>query len=64
MQGEVITAFDTLLDGTATDTKTKIEGIVDRVIAGNNFAVTGDERARLVEEMIHEIIGFGLSSRS
>src|SRR5262245_16398809 len=26
MQGEVIGAFDTLLDGTPTDTRTKIEG--------------------------------------
>jgi pilus assembly protein CpaF len=59
MQGEVINAFDTLLDGTATDTRTKIEGIVDRVIEANNFAVTRDERTRLVEEMIHEITGFG-----
>ena len=59
MQGEIISAFDTLLDGTATDTKTKIEGIVDRVIAAHNFAVTRDERMRLVEEMIHEITGFG-----
>ena len=59
MQGEVINAFDTLLDGTATDTKTKIEGIVDRVIQANNFAVNRDERLRLVEDMIHEITGFG-----
>src|SRR5438876_12450520 len=29
MQAEVINAFDTLLDGTPTDTRTKIEGIVD-----------------------------------
>src|SRR5262245_20755842 len=59
MQGEVINAFDTLLDGTPTDTKTKLEGIVDRVITENGFAVTGDERKRLVQEMIDEITGFG-----
>ena len=59
MQGEVINAFDTLLHGTPTDTKTKIEGIVDKVIGANNFAVTRDERLRLVDEMIHEITGFG-----
>ncbi|HEY4227293.1 MAG TPA: ATPase, T2SS/T4P/T4SS family [Candidatus Limnocylindrales bacterium] len=59
MQGEIINAFDTLLDGSATDTRTKIEGIVDRVIEGNNFAVTRDERVRLVAEMIDEITGFG-----
>jgi pilus assembly protein CpaF len=59
MQREVIGAFDTLLDGTSTDTRTKVEGIVDRVIQANNFAVNRDERMRLVEEMIHEITGFG-----
>jgi pilus assembly protein CpaF len=59
MQGEVINAFDTLLDGTSKDTRTKIEGIVDRVIQANNFAVTGDERVRLVQEMVNEITGFG-----
>ena len=59
MQGEVINAFDTLLDGTATDTRTKIEGIVDRVIQANSFAVNRDERLRLVQEMIDEITGFG-----
>ncbi|MEA2675107.1 MAG: pilus assembly protein CpaF, partial [Chloroflexota bacterium] len=59
MQGEVINAFDTLLDGTSTDTRTKIEGIVDRVIEANNFAVNRDERLRLVQEMIDEITGFG-----
>jgi pilus assembly protein CpaF len=59
MQRQVIGAFDTLLDGTPTDTRTKIEGIVDRVISENNYAVTRDERVRLVQEMIDEITGFG-----
>jgi pilus assembly protein CpaF len=59
MQGMVINAFDTLLDGTNTDTKTKIEGIVDRVIEANRFAVTRDERLRLVDDMLHEVTGFG-----
>jgi pilus assembly protein CpaF len=59
MQLQVISAFDTLLDGTPTDTRTKIEGIVDRVISTNSFAVTRDERVRLVQEMIDEITGFG-----
>jgi len=59
MQTEVIGAFDTLLDGTPVDTRTKIEGIVDRVIEQNSFAVTRDERMRLVQEMIDEITGFG-----
>jgi pilus assembly protein CpaF len=59
LQGQVINAFDTLLDGTPTDTRTKIEGLVDRVINDNGFAVTRDERNRLVQEMINEITGFG-----
>ena len=59
MQRHVIGAFDTLLDGTPNDTRTKVEGIVDRVISANNFAVTRDERVRLVQEMLDEITGFG-----
>jgi pilus assembly protein CpaF len=59
LQGEVINAFDTLLDQKNTDTRTKIEGIVDRVIQANNFAVNRDERMRLVQEMLDEITGFG-----
>ncbi len=59
MQAQVINAFDTLLDGTPIDTRSKIEGIVDKVISQNDFAVTRDERVRLVQEMIHEITGFG-----
>ncbi|HET9851843.1 MAG TPA: ATPase, T2SS/T4P/T4SS family, partial [Candidatus Limnocylindrales bacterium] len=59
MQGEVINAFDSLLDATPAETRTRIEGIVDRVIETHNFAVTRDERQRLVQEMINEITGFG-----
>jgi len=59
MQTLVISAFDTLLDGTPTDTRTKVEGMIDKVISSNNFAVTRDERNRLVQEMLDEITGFG-----
>src|SRR5690349_3963367 len=59
MQSQVIGAFNTLLDGTPTDTRTKIEGIVDRLISENSYAVTRDERVRLVQEMMDEITGFG-----
>src|SRR5438093_714597 len=59
LQGQVINAFNTLLDGTPTDTRSKIDGIVDRLIDKNNFAVTRDERVRLVQEMVDEITGFG-----
>src|SRR6266699_2644861 len=59
LQDEVIGAFDTLLDVSATDIRTKVEGIVDRVIAQNGFAVTRTERIRLVDEMVDELTGFG-----
>ncbi|HKG18870.1 MAG TPA: ATPase, T2SS/T4P/T4SS family, partial [Candidatus Limnocylindrales bacterium] len=59
LQREVIGAFDSLLDGEPGTMNAKVEGIVDRVITANNFAVTRDERGRLVEEMVHEITGFG-----
>jgi pilus assembly protein CpaF len=59
LQQQVINAFDTLLDAKATDIRTKIEGIIDRVIDEGGFAVTRDERVRLVQEMLNEITGFG-----
>jgi pilus assembly protein CpaF len=59
MQAEVISAFDTLLDGTPTDSFTKIEGIVDRVIGMHGFAVTREERQRLTEDMVHDVTGLG-----
>ncbi len=43
----------------ATDVRQRIEVIVDRIIRANGFAVTGDERLRLVEELIGEIGGLG-----
>jgi pilus assembly protein CpaF len=56
---EVINAFDTLLDVAATDIRPKIEAIVDRTIAMHGFAVTRDERLRLVDEMADDVTGFG-----
>jgi pilus assembly protein CpaF len=56
---EVIGAFDTLLEVGATDVHSKIEGIVDRTIATHGFAVTRDERLRLVDEMADDVTGFG-----
>jgi pilus assembly protein CpaF len=60
LQEEVLNAFDTLLD--VTDPKElhgKVEGIVDRVIRVQGFAVTHEERVRLVEELIGEVGGLG-----
>ena len=59
LQGEVVNAFDTLLEAKATEVRTKIEGIVDRTIAQHGFAVTRDERVRLVDEMADDVTGFG-----
>ena len=57
LQTEVINAFDSILDSKAEEIRAKIEGIVDRVVKENGFAVTRDERERLVEEMVDEVTG-------
>jgi pilus assembly protein CpaF len=61
LQGEVINAFDTLLDlnVSASDVRPKIEGIVDRTLTQHGYAVTRDERDRLVEELSNDVTGFG-----
>jgi len=59
LQAEVIGAFDTLLDVKATDIRAKIEAIVDRTIDLHGFAVTRDERLRLIDEMANDVTGFG-----
>ena len=57
---ETVGAFDPKLDvKNAADVRAKIEGIIDRVIAVHGFAVTRDERLRLVDEMIDEVTGLG-----
>ena len=59
LQAEVVGAFKTLLDAKENEVHAKIEALVDRVITRGSFAVTRDERARLVEEMVHDVTGFG-----
>ncbi len=60
LQEEVTAAFSTLLDVTdPAQLRARVEGIVDRVINAHGFAVTRDERARLVEELIGEVGGLG-----
>ena len=57
---ETIGAFDPKLDvKNAAEVRAKIEGIVDRVIGLHEFAVTRDERLRLVDDMIDEVTGLG-----
>jgi pilus assembly protein CpaF len=59
LQAEVIRAFDSLLDTSPSDVRGKIEGIVERVVEEGGFAVTRLERARLVDEMVNDVTGFG-----
>ncbi len=60
LQGEVMSAFDSLLDlANPADLQGKVEGILDRLLRVHGFAVTRDERQRLVEELVGEIGGLG-----
>ncbi len=60
LQNEVIGAFDANLDvSNATDVRAKVERDVDRIISQHEFAVTRDERKRLIDEMVDEVVGFG-----
>jgi pilus assembly protein CpaF len=59
LQKEVVNAFKTLLDGKDEDVHKRIEVLVDRVIAEGGFAVTREERTRMVGEMVHDVTGFG-----
>jgi pilus assembly protein CpaF len=60
LQAEVMTAFDNLLDlSNPAELQARVEGIVDRVVRTENFVLTRDERARLVDELVGEIGGLG-----
>ena len=59
LQREVIAAFSDLVDAKPEDIAAKMEGIVDRVITEGDLAVTGEERQKLVDQMIHDVTGFG-----
>ena len=60
LQDEVMSAFDSLLDvSNPTELQSKVEVIVDRIIRVHGFAVTHDERSRLIEELVGEIGGLG-----
>ena len=47
------------MDASPEDIAAKMEGIVDRVITEGDLAVTGEERQKLVDQMIHDVTGFG-----
>jgi pilus assembly protein CpaF len=59
LQAEIIAAFDSILDATPEAIQEKISGMVDRVIELHGFAVTGNERQRLIVEMANDVTGFG-----
>ena len=59
LQGEVIASFTDLIDAKPQEINDKIEGIVDRVITEGDLAVTREERQKLVDQMIHDVTGFG-----
>ena len=60
LEDEVVTTFDANLDIKNSDeVRAKITRMVDRVIGQYEFAVTSDERMKLIDEMIHEVTGLG-----
>jgi pilus assembly protein CpaF len=59
MQLEIVEAFKVLLDAEDGEVRATIEPLVDRAIARGNHAVTREERTRLVDEMVHDVTGFG-----
>ena len=60
LQEAVISSTDTLFEhAAAADVHAEVEAVVDRFILANGFAVTRDERRRLVDEVIAEVEGLG-----
>jgi pilus assembly protein CpaF len=60
LQDEVTASFDSLLDVTdPAELQGKVEAIVDRIVGANGFAVTRDERTRLIDELVGEVGGLG-----
>ena len=60
LQDEVISSSRTLFEaGPDADLRPQVDGIVDRFVTRNAFALTRDERMRLVEEVLDEVTGLG-----
>jgi pilus assembly protein CpaF len=60
LQDEVGGAFNALSGAAdAAEARTAVAGIVDRAIRAHGFVVTGDERRRLVEDMVDDVTGLG-----
>lgn len=60
LQAEVMIVLDSLLNvADSADLESKLQVVVDRIIRIHGFAVTKDERARLVAELAGEVGGLG-----
>jgi pilus assembly protein CpaF len=59
LQEEIVGAFDTLVDATPAEARSRIETLVDRVMVAQGFVVTRDERLRLILEMVNDVTGLG-----
>ena len=60
VQVEVIGSFSSLLEAAdASVVQTTITGFIDKIVAKHAFAITREERASLIEEVVHEVTGLG-----
>ena len=59
LQTEAIRAFHSLLDAPDEEIKAKADAITDEMIQKQGFAITRDERTRLTQELVDEVLGFG-----
>src|SRR3954467_2544515 len=59
LQQEVTRALGSVVDVAPEEIRGKIEGFVDGIIRRQGFAVTRDERLRLIDQMTGEIVGRG-----
>ena len=60
VQHEVIGSFHTLVDiADPNEARNRITEIVNRTILEHSYSVTREERMSLVEDVVHEITGFG-----
>jgi pilus assembly protein CpaF len=60
LQGEVENEFHALLNvANPADLRAKVAGMVERTIGQGGFAVTQDERLRLIDEVVNDVTGLG-----
>jgi pilus assembly protein CpaF len=60
LQDEISVVSTSLLDIPDPDAlHGRVEAIVDRILVENSYAVTGDERRHLIEELVGEVGGLG-----